>query len=50
MTKFMFRFCMPALMISFFMYGVFPIMCKYMKLVADVSPYVTARQRRRSVN
>ena len=25
-------------------------MCKYMKLVADVSPYVTARQRRRSVN
>jgi hypothetical protein len=45
MTKFMFRFCMPALVISFIMYGVFPIMCKYMKLVADVSPYVTKRQR-----
>lgn len=36
---------MPALLISFFMYGIFPIMCKYMKLVADVSPYVTKRQR-----
>ena len=45
MTKFMFRFCMPALVISFIMYGVFPIMCKYMKLVANVSPYVTKRQR-----
>ena len=37
-TRYFFGFAAPALLISFFMFGLFPIACKYMGLVSKVTP------------
>jgi len=35
----MFRFALPASLISFVMYGFFPMLCNWIKLVATENPY-----------
>jgi hypothetical protein len=43
-TRYFFAFAAPALFISFFMFGVFPIICKYMSLVSDKAPGFAMQQ------
>jgi hypothetical protein len=46
-TRYFFGFAAPALFISFFMFGLFPIACKYIGLVRKFAPDLGSSSRTR---
>jgi hypothetical protein len=47
-TRFFFGFAAPALFISFFMFGLFPIVCKYIGLVRKFAPDLGSSMKSRA--
>lgn len=45
-TKFFFLFALPSMVLSFFIYGVFPIICAKIKLVKDQSSSLNYKDKR----